>query len=317
MAHDRRERARRREVVLAVPRVRGQLVEQRARVERVPARVRLEPLDGARRQPHAAGLCQRAQLVGGERRQAEPAALGSRGGLDQALGQDRRALARRHHDQHPVRDEPAEHEQQRAQRRHVRPVGVVDEEHDRVLVLQGPEQLEDARAGPDVVRALRRQARAALSRAAQELVDHAEAQVALRLLAARAQHGDVADVGEEPLRQRGLPDAGRPFDEHQPGPARARVLEPFRQGVELPLPADEDRPRGRCLRTASESPWSRGCLYPDPPYGKPLEMGIPLTRTRHGRPTLSAHARRSLGPVRRAAARVLARAAVVVERRHA
>ena len=95
VAHDRRERARRREVVLAVPRVRRQLVEQRARVERVPARVRLEPLDRARRQPHAAGLRQRAQLVDGERREAEPAALGARGGLGQALGQDRRALAGR------------------------------------------------------------------------------------------------------------------------------------------------------------------------------------------------------------------------------
>ena len=45
---DRRERARRREAVVPVPGLRGELVEERARVERVAAAVRLEPLDAPR-----------------------------------------------------------------------------------------------------------------------------------------------------------------------------------------------------------------------------------------------------------------------------
>jgi hypothetical protein len=158
-------------------------------------------------------------------------------------------------------------------------VGVVDEEHDRVLVLEGPEQLEDPRAGRDVVRALGRQPRAAHPGAAQELVDDAEAQVAFRVVAARAQDGDVADAGEEPLRQGGLPDARGPLDEHEPGAAGAGVLEPFRQGVELLLPAHEDRSRGRRVRLRLYRHRPRR-LYPDPLYGTPLEMGISLTRTR-------------------------------------
>ena len=45
---DRRERARRREAVVPVPGLRGELVEERARVERVAAAVRFEPLDPPR-----------------------------------------------------------------------------------------------------------------------------------------------------------------------------------------------------------------------------------------------------------------------------
>ena len=137
---------------MPVPGLRRQLVEQRARVERVAAGVCFEPLDRPRRQADALGLGERAQLLRGQRLQPQPAPLGPGGGLDEAFWEAGRVLARRRHHQHTVGDEPPDDEQQRAQRRHVGPVGVVEEQHDRVLVLQSAEQLEDPRARRQVIR---------------------------------------------------------------------------------------------------------------------------------------------------------------------
>ena len=166
-------------------------------------------------------------------------------------------LARRRHHQHAVGDEPPDDEQQRAQRRHVGPVRVVEEQHDRVLVLQAAEQLEDPRARRQVIRLPRRR----LAGAAQELVDDAEGQLALRQVAARAQHGHVARVGEEVLDERRLADAGGPFDEHEPRLAGARALQTLLQRLELPLPADEDRAGARRLQLPLRG-HARGGIYP-------------------------------------------------------
>ena len=96
------------------------------------------------RTPCASASARSSSVVSGW--QPQPAALRARGRLDEALGEAGRVLARRGHDEHAVGDEPPHHEQQRAQRRHVGPVRVVEEQHDRVLVLQRAEQLEDPRA---------------------------------------------------------------------------------------------------------------------------------------------------------------------------
>ena len=187
---------------------------------------------------------ERSQLFGGQRVEPQPAALRARGRLDESLGEARRVLAGRGHDEDAVGDEPPYHEQQRPQRRHVGPVRVVEEQHDRVLVLQRAEQLEDPRSRAEMIGF----ARWRLAGAAQELVDDAERQVALREVAARAQDGDVGHRGEELLDERRLPDARRTLDEHQPRLPAARACQSLLQGLQLPLPADEDRGGGRRLQ---------------------------------------------------------------------
>ena len=187
---------------------------------------------------------ERSQLLGGQGVEPQPAALRARGRLDEALGEARRVLAGRGHDEDAVGDEPPHHEQQRPQRRHIRPVRVVEEQHDRVLVLQRAEQLEDPRSRAEMIGLARRR----LARAAQELVDDAERQVALGEVAARAQDGDVGDRAEELLDERRLPDARGTLDEHEPRLPAARACQSLLQRLQLPLPADEDRGGGRRLQ---------------------------------------------------------------------
>ena len=96
--------------------------------------------------------------------------------MTQALGQHVRVLAGGDHDQHAVGDEPPHHEQQRAQRRRVGPVRVVDDQHDRML--EPAQALEGQRARADVVAAeLDR-----VARAPQELLERPEGEVALGLV---------------------------------------------------------------------------------------------------------------------------------------
>jgi hypothetical protein len=258
-ADDRRERARRREVVLPMPRLRRQLVEQRARVQRVAARVRLEPLDRPRGEAEALSVGERPQLLRGQRLEPQPAPLGPGGGLDETLRETRRVLPGRRHDQHAVGDEASDDEQQGAQRGHVGPVGVVEEQHDGVLALQRAEQLEDPSARRQVIRLPRRR----LAGAAEELVDDPEGQLALRQVAAGPEDGHVARAGEEVLDERRLADAGGPFDEHQPRLAGACALQSLLQRLELPLPADEDRAGARRLQLPLRG-HPRVGLYPAP-----------------------------------------------------
>ena len=249
--------------------------------------------------------------------QAEPAAVGPGGRLDEALGEDRRVLAGREHDQHAVGDEPPHDEQQRAQRRHVGPVGVVDEEHDRVLVLQRAEQLEDPRARAEVIRPSG--GGGGSPGAAQQLVDDAERQVALRLVAARAQDGDVARRRRGTARRATvLPmPAGPSTSTSQGWPARACASPSSSASSSRCRPTKTERAGGvsSCLCVAMLS--TRNVPRP-PPRRRPVGMGIPLSRSATASALASgAHARRAVGPVRGAVARVLAGAAVVVERRHA
>ena len=233
----------------------------------VAAGVRLQAVHGARGQVHAAGLGQRAQLVERERVQDDLAAV-ARGRLHEALGQGR-GVAGRDHDQHAVGDQPPDHEQQRPQRHRVGPVGVVDHHRDRVLVVERAEQLEQLRARRHVVAV----ERGALAGAPEELLEDAERQVALGLVAAGAQHREIVDRREEALDQRGLADARDALDEHDARAPGADVSSSFSSA-----PSSRRRP----TKTASGAAPTCGCvamaLADSTPMRSWLRMGIPLSR---------------------------------------
>ena len=74
-------------MVLPVPGIGGHLVEQRLRVERIAAGVRLEPLNRTRVESEASSLRKLAQLLARQRVQEQPLALPARCETHQALRQ--------------------------------------------------------------------------------------------------------------------------------------------------------------------------------------------------------------------------------------
>ena len=156
------------------------------------------------------------------------------------LAQPFRELSGAHgeHDEHRLGREPPEREQQRAERRLVGPLGVVEHHHGRRHLA---EELEQARPDGEVVHA-------ALGRPEQLLGD-AEHQVGLRLDRARAQHARAgADLLQEPFDEHRLADPGLALDDHEPrrfGQRRA-------QRGQLGDPSDEGTSRA-----------FRGCRPPE------------------------------------------------------
>ena len=231
----------------AAPDVRRQLLEERPRVQRVAVGVRGEALGGPGGEAlDAHRLGQRAQVAGVESAHAQAHADLARGHAPQALGQPQDVLrAGRHQHQDAVADQPPEREHERAERRHVRPLRIVDDHGHGRLALHGADQLEHPHAHRHVVGrrdgalAGAHDGGAARAADAQELVHHAVGHERLGLVAAGPQHVDVLALGQEAVDQRRLPDPLGTVDEDEPRPLRAGVGERRAQDVQLALPADE------------------------------------------------------------------------------
>jgi hypothetical protein len=164
------------------------------------------------------------------------------------LGERRRARllgAHRHHHRYAVLVDPRRDEGQEAERRVVEPLRVVDQHERRRLVGEAgddpveavkeprrrrgslrarvEQQLRGERAGAAQPRLALRGAGLAQERR-QQLARAAERPLALELRAARAEDPDRFALRRASCRpqQRGLADAGRALDEHEPPLARAR-----------------------------------------------------------------------------------------------
>ena len=197
-----RERARRGQRALGVvPRVGRQLGQQRPGVQRAAGGVLAQAPGHARGERDAALRGERGQRAGAERPEPQARAEVAVGEPAQAVRQAAGVLVAHDHDhEHRVGDEPPRGEQQRAQRREVGPVRVVDDHEHRPVVLQPAEQLEHAEADVDVVVARRRQLGLGQHlgrrrpRDARQLVDDAVGQLDLGLVPARAHDLEAGDL---------------------------------------------------------------------------------------------------------------------------
>ena len=240
--------------------------QQLAQIERVAARRRVagsaKGLLGLRPEPLAH---ERAHGVGAQRDGADR----DRGRVVGDLAQQRHVgpgLVRAHGGGHEDRLvlEPARKVGEKAQRRPVAPVQVVDRQQQRPLggqVERDPVQAVQRREG-HVALALQRaehrrggrrgaaqQLLAAGDDALEQLAHDAERELALELGAAGAEH-ERAAVGRPPARlgeQRALADPGRTLDEHGPALARRRRVDQREQLCDLTLALDEFRHEGVIL----------------------------------------------------------------------
>ncbi len=237
-----RERARHRQRPSGlVPRSRGQLVQQRQRVQRVALRVRMQPRGAAGRQLDALRRGDLLQLGRRERREPEHAAA-MLGEPPQARGHAVDVVvAGGDEHEHLVGHEPARGEQQRLERRGVGPVGVVDDDDHRTARPQPAERGQQAQAGAHVVGG-GLGAEDGVAGCAQDLVGDAVGQRRLGLLAAAAQHARRAGAAQEVVQQRGLADAGGPGQQHDARVAVTRFGKPTVERRDLVAPTDEQLP---------------------------------------------------------------------------
>jgi hypothetical protein len=156
-----------------------------------------------------------------------------------------------------VDPQPPQREGERMQRRRVRPLGIVNEHHDRAVLLQHAKQLHQARASGERIRLLPATDTGGGERLwkrqidfGEQLVDNPERQGRLLLGAAAPQRPNPGSCSEELVDQRGLADSGRPFDQHQPREGRPgrRPRRPI--AGQAPLHGRRTRPE--------DSLWRRG-----------------------------------------------------------
>jgi len=240
--HERGVRAGRRQRAAAGERAGRQLPQQGADVQRVPGGVGPEP--GGRRDRHrlvAQGGGQRADRRRVEARDLD-APAGGVGQADEALRQPVDPLGPGGDaEQHPVGAQPPGAEGQRVERRAVGPVGVVDADDQRRPQLQAVDEAQQAGAGLERVGAHVGQGVGHLvapeRRRPQQLLDEAEVELGLTLVAGRG-HGDDVGDGQQAAHELGLAHARLADDEQHRRLAGRRPLQSGAQGRQLSVAPD-------------------------------------------------------------------------------
>ena len=246
-ADDQRGVGARRRHVHEVP-ARRQLVQERAEVQRhARGQVEHAPED-VRGQREVALADQRARVVEPQRPERDAHA---RGDPREPVRQQVEVVgAGREDHQHRIADQPAHGEQQRAQRRGVGPVRVVDDDDGRARALKLSEQLEQRESDAGVVRGgagddRRREISGAVpgARVDRRRRTARSAPRRPRPPTARARRPVVDDVPD----QRGLADATRAVDEDERRFSAARVVERGGEAPHFVLAAAERSGSTKCF----------------------------------------------------------------------
>ena len=152
--------------------------------------------------------------------------------------------------EHPVGLQAAQREDERLQRRPVGPLSVVDEQQHRTGGLHRAEELEQRRSNPDRIACTGipgaepgKRGASQLGRRAHQLLDDAEGEQLLRLLAARLPEVKTLRLADESMGKRGLADARLAGQQGDPRMAAAHLGGLGKQARQLVASSDERRIR--------------------------------------------------------------------------